>query len=302
MLDRIRLGKVVMALESHYRLKRYIYIREERDGIEEIFLLKDMDGIVNPNLLEILEIIIEYSLDRDIEKIISYVPENDIIYGIVSTELGSWINEILNKKYGDYSKYSIYVIQICKILDYIFRNFKTFLSNISDGISDSTPVNLTTSSSSLPIRNESVIFRSIFVNNIDLLFFLMMTCPSIHKGLITDDIIIKFIQILKIDENKYNDIISKCNKCVISVILNVFNICNYSVKEGFQEKSDISKKFEIYKKTKSFQGIITNKVKLTTQFGIRILLLVVMQIRPIESKATPKRKSILSKLPVKLAY
>ena len=130
----------------------------------------------------------------------------------------------------------------------------------------------------------------------------MMRCSSIHNGLVTDDIVIKFIQILRIDELKYNDIIRKCNKCVISVILNVFNICNYSEKEGFEEKSDISKKYEIYKKTKSLQGIITNKVKLTTQFGIRILMLVVMQMRPIESKATPKRTSVLSKLPVKLAY
>lgn len=299
MLDRIRLGKVVMALESHYRLKRYIYIKNEKRGVTETLLLKDDDGIVNENILEMLEIIIEYTLDRDIEKITSYVPENNILYGIVSTELGDWINEILFAKYGHYNKYSMSVIQICKILDYIFRNFQTFLSNIADGIDDSTEFNIG-SASSLPRQDQSGMTRRSFTNNIDVLFFLMITCSSIHKGIVTDDIIIKFIQILKIDEYKYNDIVNKCNKCIVSVILNVFNICNYSEREGFQEKSDLSKKLEMYKKTKSLQSFITNTVKLTTKFGIRILMLVVMKIRPIESKATPKRASVLSKLPVKL--
>ena len=267
MFDPVRLGRVLIAYETYYKLMS-IFPKEENEIISEgekqtviskrIMLLKDEKGKVNPNIVQMFNIILEKLTNTymflNIGNIETHVPEFEAGVKIIIRELGP---SIQNRIYQD-----IIIIHITQIIDYLFRNFKIFLQNIADRIKKvDDPLN-------------KWVYKSMFTSNIDLLFFFMVSSPDIHKGLLNNDIVSEIAKILKLDNNVvYTDIKERCKKNrIIFIRKSIYYICLYSVGGKSNE--------ELISENKGSNKDL-NAFELSSEFGLKVLLGIIRKLRPI---------------------
>jgi hypothetical protein len=287
MLDRTRLGRVLVAYEAYYRLTDYISKTFYSAGMTQRFLLRDENGFVNSNILEMMEIILETNIDTNIKDITTYIPEFIGGKNIIRAQLGDWIAELVENRGVGESERENYIINASKIIDYLFRNLKIFLITVSEGTSKIT---------NTQIRS---MYSYKFPEEIDLVFFLMIMIPKIHKGMIDDSMIDKFIQILKVDDDAYRNIKNQCNRGLVFIESDLYYTCLYTT-----EGKGLTKKEIILQNTKGLKTLTSlryNAFEISTSIGLLTLVKIMIVLRESESASRPKRSSVLARRPVVLS-
>jgi len=255
MFDLARLGRVLHAYESYYKLKELLSRVVIEGRIERDVLLMDVNGIVNPNIVQMFNIILEKSSEIAFYNIniSTHVPRFKDGVNIIRRELGPSIRESpLTRNYEEEV-----IITITRIIDYLFINFRIFLKNIALGIKK--------------IDNFKSTYTDTFSLNIDLLFFFMIRSPDIHKGMLTDDILNSFARILNLNDKVYTEIKNVCNRGIIFIHREIYYICLYTAERRGDEQVNL-KKPGSNKDLKAF--------KLSSIFGVQILLLITRKFRP----------------------
>lgn len=309
MLDRTRLGRVLLAYEAFYQLPLYLSRSVMVRGTEQFFLLKDEEtGVINQNIIEMFEIILEMNMLKKIDTIETYVPEFESGGLIITSQLSNWIKEVTknqmkvkNKKKNnntdDIDELELEtekqnsIIRVTKIIDYLFRNFKIFLVNIREGINKIDK----------PNSHQRMTYTYKFPRNIDILFLFMVIIPDIHKGMIDDNTIDKFIQILKLDEYGYVNVKGQCKRGVIFIKSSIYYVCLY---RGSVSIDEISNKEIILQNTKGLKTITSlryNALELSSVFGLLILVGIISALRPMQTSSSLPRSSVLARRPVLLS-
>lgn len=268
MFDPARLGRVLIAYEIHYKLMD-IFPKEKNEVISEgkkqnviykrILLLKDENDRVNPNIVQMFNIILEKLTNTymflTIGNIRTHVPEFEAGVNIIKRELGP---SIQNRMYREEI-----IIHIIQIIDYLFKNLREFLKFLADGINK------------LDVQ-EKWANKNMFISNIDLLFFFMVSRPDIRKGLLNDDIVSEIAKIVKLDNNVvYTPLKERCKKNgIIFIHKSIYYICLYSVGKKSDEELISENKGSKYLNA-------LNAFELSSKFGVQILSLIINSLRPV---------------------
>lgn len=277
MLDYANLDGVVKAFSEHYKLKTII----SNNGI----LLEDEDDKtkIKQSILEMLGIIVEYYFNKSKRNNNIYgknVVEFSDIQKIIFAELGQWIRDELDT--FDERKIMFYVLQISKVLDFIFKHFASLLKSIKVAFSE---------------NEKGQILISSIVYKIDIILFFTLLIPELKSEfgdvLIDENMITKFIQILKINENEYYKITSTCKNKIIFINLGKHYICYYKSKE--LERGSSMELLKCTKGIESIMGFISGSPLLASCFGSMLLLNILRLLRPL---IEPVKPELLTEVPI----
>ena len=284
MFNYTSLEAVLIAYETHYKLKKILSRGENKiisiEGvvqgiIPKRVLLTDEDDRVNPNIIKMFDIILEKNMLTliNIKEIRTHVPEFKVGVNI--------IRHILSPSIQNKTDQETIIINITKIIDYLFRNLRKFLQNIADGI-EKTP----------DVRLKSLV-KYQFPSNIDLLFFFMIRIPEIHRGMLDDDIANEFVQILNLNNEVYTALKRRCNRGIIFIHNSVYYTCLYRTKmEGKSDREYISENSQDF--MGKLRNMYLNAFELSSTYGLTILLGIISKLRPRLDSTLDERQVILN--------